>query len=50
MVLMVEIDVRKGMPSSKIDKDEFVRRYRARFADLAFEPLGREPSAIVDPA
>jgi multimeric flavodoxin WrbA len=47
---MAEIDVRKGMPSSKIDKDEFVRRYRARFADPAFEPLGREVSAIVDAA
>ncbi len=32
---MTEIDVRKGMPSSRIDKDEFVRCYRARFADPA---------------
>lgn len=47
---MSEIDVRKGMPSSRIDKDEFARRYRTRFADPAFDPLQRELQAIIDAA
>ena len=47
---MSEIDVRKGMPSSRIERDEFVRRYRARFTDPAFGPLQRELSAIIDAA
>lgn len=47
---MVDINIRKGMPPVKIDKDEFVRRYRARFADPVFEPLQREVSAVIDAA
>jgi hypothetical protein len=41
---MADIDVRKEMPPARIDKDELVRRYRARFADPAFKPLQRELS------
>src|SRR4051812_19004305 len=47
---MTEVDVRKGMPSSKLSRAEFERRYRRRFADPAFTPLQREISAIVEAA
>lgn len=47
---MTDIDIRKGMPSARISKEEFTRRYRARFTDPAFHPLSREISAIVDAA
>lgn len=47
---MADIDIRKGMPSAQISKEEFARRYRARFADPAFAPLEREISAIIDAA
>lgn len=47
---MADIDVRKGMPTARISKDEFTRRYRARFADPAFDSLSREITAIIDAA
>lgn len=47
---MAEIDVRKGMPSARIDKEEFVRRYRARFVDPAFESQETQLSAIIEAA
>ncbi|MCC8981460.1 flavodoxin family protein [Bradyrhizobium acaciae] len=40
-------DVRKGMPSVKLSRDEFERHYRSRFTDPAFQPLHREIDAIV---
>ncbi|WP_430641559.1 flavodoxin family protein [Bradyrhizobium embrapense] len=40
-------DVRKGMPSVKLSREEFEQRYRSRFKDSAFEPLQREINAIV---
>ena len=43
---MSEIDVRKGMPSTKLSREEFDRRFRSRFSDPAFEPLEAEISAM----
>jgi hypothetical protein len=39
-------DARKGMPSPRLDRDEFERRFRARFVDPAFAVLGREIDRI----
>jgi hypothetical protein len=44
---MAARDVRKEMPPVKLSRDEFERRYRARFADPVFAPLSRELDAIV---
>jgi len=44
---MAEVDVRKGMPSSRLSRAECERRYRSRFADPAFAPLQRERDAII---
>jgi multimeric flavodoxin WrbA len=44
---MADPDVRKGMPSVELSRDEFERRYRGRFVDPAFAPLARELDAIV---
>ena len=43
---MAPIDVRKGMPSVELSREEFEKRYHSRFADPAFEPLSRELDAI----
>jgi multimeric flavodoxin WrbA len=43
---MAPVDVRKGMPSVELSREEFERRYRSRFADPAFKPLQRELDAI----
>ncbi|HEY0220352.1 MAG TPA: flavodoxin family protein [Afipia sp.] len=47
---MAEVDVRKGMPPRKLEKSEFARRYRSRYADPVFQPLQRELMAIIDAA
>jgi len=44
---MAPVDVRKGMPSVELSREEFDKRYRSRFADPAFRPLQRELDAIV---
>jgi multimeric flavodoxin WrbA len=44
---MTEPDVRKGMPTVKLDRAEFERRYRSRFIDRAFKPLEKEIDAII---
>ena len=44
---MADVDIRKGMPSVELSRDEFEKRYRSRFADPAFRPLQRELDAIV---
>src|SRR6202012_567779 len=41
------VDVRKGMPPVKLDRAEFEKRYRSRFADPAFKPLQKELDDIV---
>jgi len=43
---MAGIDVRKGMPPVRLSRDEFERRFRARFADPAFSPLQHELKAV----
>src|ERR1700709_339840 len=48
--MMGPADVRKGMPSVELSRQEFEQRYRSRFADPAFEPLQRELDAIVNAA
>ena len=35
---MAGVDVRKGMPETKLDREEFGRRFRQLFFDPAFEP------------
>jgi multimeric flavodoxin WrbA len=47
---MAQADVRKGMPSVELSREEFEQRYRSRFQDPAFEPLQRELDAIVNVA
>src|SRR3954447_13982794 len=44
---MTAPDVRKGMPSVKLPRKQFEKRYRSRFADPVFKPLQRELDAIV---
>ena len=44
---MADLDIRKGMPSVELSREEFESRYRGRFADPVFEPLARELDAIV---
>jgi multimeric flavodoxin WrbA len=46
----VKIDVRKGMPSRKLDRATFESRMRARFTDPAFEPLQNEIAALIEAA
>jgi multimeric flavodoxin WrbA len=47
---MVEITVRKGMPSVQLTRDEFTRRMQARFYDPEFEQLKPEVDKIIEAA
>jgi hypothetical protein len=47
---MTDVDVRKGMPSVELSRQEFEKRYRSRFADPAFAPLQRELDVIIGAA
>src|SRR2546423_2825543 len=47
---MASPDIRKGMPSVKLDRQEFERRYKARFVDPAFDSLDQELQKITDAA
>jgi multimeric flavodoxin WrbA len=47
---MATIDVRKGMPSVQLGKDEFIRRFRARFYDPEFDALKPELDKIGETA
>ena len=47
---MVGIEVRKGMPSVKLTKDEFERRFRDRFRDPAFSERDDCLQAVIDAA
>src|SRR5690242_21582519 len=44
---MARVDVRRGMPSVELPREEFEKRYRSRFADPVFRTLQREIDAIV---
>ena len=43
---MPEIDVRKGMPSVELTREEFERRFRSRFQDPAFAAVDVEIAAV----
>jgi multimeric flavodoxin WrbA len=43
---MSEIDVRKGMPSVELTREEFERRFRTRFQDPAFAAVETEIAAV----
>ncbi len=43
---MPSSDIRKGMPPVKLDRAEFERRFKSRFADPAFDPLEHELAKI----
>jgi multimeric flavodoxin WrbA len=43
---MPEIDVRKGMPSVELSREEFERRFRTRFQDPAFAAVETEIAAV----
>jgi multimeric flavodoxin WrbA len=47
---MGPMDIRKGMPSVELSREEFERRYGSRFVDPAFKPLRREIEAIIEVA
>ncbi|HSA67556.1 MAG TPA: NADPH-dependent FMN reductase, partial [Methyloceanibacter sp.] len=47
---MAKINVRKGMPSVQLDRQEFKKRFLARFYDPKFEPLTRELDKIAETA
>src|SRR5262245_48126985 len=43
---MPDIDVRKGMPSVELTREEFERRFRSRFHDPAFAAVESEIAAV----
>lgn len=45
-----KIDVRKGMPSVQLTREEFIARFKGKFYDPIFEPLAGELSKIADAA
>jgi multimeric flavodoxin WrbA len=47
---MADINVRKGMPSVQLDKQEFKKRFLAKFYDPEFEKLKPELDKIADTA
>jgi multimeric flavodoxin WrbA len=46
----LELEVRTGSPSVELTRDEFRDRFRARFADPAFEPLAPQLGQLEDVA
>jgi hypothetical protein len=46
-IRMPNPEVRKGMPSVQLTREEFVRRCRARYIDPAYKALDREIEAII---
>ena len=44
------VKVRKGMPSAQLSKEEFVKRFRSRFYDPAFESFTNEIEKIIEKA
>ncbi len=47
---MPSTEIRKGMPSVQLSREEFEQRYRSRFPDPGFTPLGRELAAMIEAA
>jgi len=42
------IEPRRGMPSPRLSREEFLRRYLLQFVDPAFDPLRPELAAVAD--
>ena len=47
---MADVNVRKGMPSTQLDKNEFKKRFLTQFYDPAFQPLMKEIDKIAEVA
>lgn len=47
---MARIEVRKGMPPVRLDRQEFERRFRNRFRDPVFAALSNQLQAIIEAA
>ncbi len=47
---MPKIDVRKGMPSVQLTREEFIARFNVRFYDPLFAPLADEIAKMADAA
>jgi hypothetical protein len=47
---MTNVTVRREMPEVKLDEAEYKRRYRARFADAAFDPWRSEIDRVTESA
>ena len=47
---MADVTVRKGMPSTQLDKSEFKKRFLTQFYDPAFQPLINELDKIAEVA
>jgi multimeric flavodoxin WrbA len=47
---MAEIEIRKGMPDVAISREEFEKRFRARFYDPLFEQVEAELKKVIDVA
>jgi multimeric flavodoxin WrbA len=47
---MADVDIRRGMPSVTLTKDEFERRFRDRFRDPVLSNLGDHLQAVIDAA
>ncbi|HET9621958.1 MAG TPA: flavodoxin family protein [Kofleriaceae bacterium] len=46
----LELEVRKGSPSTELTRDEFRERFRARFADPSFERVASQLAQVEDVA
>jgi hypothetical protein len=45
---VLDIDVRKAMPSTKLPREEFEKRMRARLADPTFDGHEREIATLIN--
>jgi hypothetical protein len=48
--IMADINIRKGMPSVQLDKEEFKKRFLTQFYDPAFQSLQKELDKIAEVA
>jgi multimeric flavodoxin WrbA len=50
MAKLTKVRVRKGMPSVQLTKSEFVKRFRSRFYDPAFDAVANEIDKVIEKA
>jgi multimeric flavodoxin WrbA len=50
MAKLTKVRVRKGMPSVQLTKSEFVKRFRRRFYDPAFDAVANEIDKVIEKA